>query len=330
MPRPLLPPRGIFIPTMMIYNREVPPSVVYTWIQLRGLAWDREETPAISMPQLSDLTGKSQSTLYGHMALLRSWGALRMRPSVKGTFIVSFPVDSGEFYLDGDSLPPDSRNSEKPDLSLNHPINQLEINSVNEKERENNQLDHSRGEDFQNSGVNSRNQENAAPRSGAKSPSGGPDLSLNPPINQIEINSVKDKEGEINQLDHSRGEDFQNSGINSKNQEILQDSGKVEMPPDLDGADPIKIYRTLTCIRPNKPQREILTDQVHDSSIWYASVEHWQSHGWNPKNIAGILQLYHRGGPAACRYCPDQESSENDPLSVIGEMRAAIKEQSNG
>ena len=322
---------------MMIYNREVPPSVVYTWIQLRGLAWDREETPAISMPQLSDLTGKSQSTLYGHMALLRSWGALRMRPSVKGTFIVSFPADSGEFYLDGNSLPPDSENPEKPDLSLNKPINQLEINSVNEKERENNQLDHSRGEDFQISGVNSRNQENAAPRSGAKSPSGGPDLSLNPPIDILDINVLEERERddqefdqEINQVDLSRGEDFQNSGKDSRNQETFQDSGKVEIPPDMESADPIKIYRALTGIRPNRPQREHLIDQINDSSIWYASVEHWQSHGWNPKNITGILQLYHRGGPVACRYCPDQESSRDDPLSVLDEMRAEIKEQSNG
>jgi hypothetical protein len=105
MSRPLLPPRGVFIPTIMIYHRELPSSVVHTWIQLRGLAWDREETPQLSMQQLSDLTGKAQSTLYGHMALLRSWGALRMRPSVKGTFIVAFPADTGEFFLDGNSLP---------------------------------------------------------------------------------------------------------------------------------------------------------------------------------------------------------------------------------
>ena len=57
------------------------------------------------MAQLSDLTGKSQSTLYAHMALLRSWGALRMRPSVKGSIIVAFPADTGEFFLDGNSLP---------------------------------------------------------------------------------------------------------------------------------------------------------------------------------------------------------------------------------
>ena len=111
---------------------------------------------------------------------------------------------------------------------------------------------------------------------------------------------------------------------------MLQDSGKDAIPPDMNSADPIKIYRSLTGIRPNKPQREHLIDQINDPGIWYASVEHWQSHGWNPKNIAGILQLYHRGGPVACRYCPGQESSKNDPLSVLDEMRAEIKEQSNG
>ena len=36
MPRPFLPPRGIFVHTMIVYNRELPPKVVYTWIQLRG------------------------------------------------------------------------------------------------------------------------------------------------------------------------------------------------------------------------------------------------------------------------------------------------------
>ena len=36
MPHPHLPPRGIFIPIMMVYNRE-PPPVDHTWIQLPGL-----------------------------------------------------------------------------------------------------------------------------------------------------------------------------------------------------------------------------------------------------------------------------------------------------
>ena len=118
MSRPLLPPRGVFVPTVMIYNHEYFPAVVHTWIQLRGLAWDRPETPQLSMNQLSEITDKSPSTLYGHLALLRSWGALRMRHSVKGTFIVTFPADTGEFFLDGDSLTYQEE-SENPDSPRN-------------------------------------------------------------------------------------------------------------------------------------------------------------------------------------------------------------------
>ena len=36
MLRALLPPRGIFVPTMIVFNRE-PPSMAHTWIQLPGL-----------------------------------------------------------------------------------------------------------------------------------------------------------------------------------------------------------------------------------------------------------------------------------------------------
>jgi hypothetical protein len=206
---------------MMIYNREVPPSVVYTWIQLRGLAWDRMETPQVSMAQLSDLTGKSQSTLYAHMALLRSWGALRMRPSVKGSIIVAFPADTGEFFLDGNSLPAQlaNRNMDSEKLA-------------------------------------------ASPK------------------------RSKRAEGE---------------------------------------QDPVKIYQTLTGIRPNKPQRQQLKDQVHDSALWSATVEHWQSHGWNPKNIAGILDIYQRGGPAACLCARRKADSRDGSVSALNQLREEFK-----
>ena len=112
MPRPLLPPRGIYIPTTILYNRELSPTVIHTWIQLRGLAWGQDETPELSILQLSELTGKSRSTIFGHMALLRQWGALRWRSSDDGTLIVTFPADTGEFFLGAaskislDPLPP--------------------------------------------------------------------------------------------------------------------------------------------------------------------------------------------------------------------------------
>jgi hypothetical protein len=109
MTRPLLPPRGLFVPTWILYDRSYPPAQAHTRLQLRGRAWGRSETPELSMAQLSALTGKSPSTLYGHLALLRSKAALRWRPSRQGTFIVAF--DQGQDFA------PDSKKPEAPALS---------------------------------------------------------------------------------------------------------------------------------------------------------------------------------------------------------------------
>ena len=310
MPRPLLPPSGIYIPTAMIYHPEFSPTVIHTWIQLRGLAWGRDETPQISMLQLSELTGKSRSTIFGHMALLRSWGALRWRSSEMGTLIVTFPADTGEFFLDGDSLPslgesgildvqsnfPESENLEKLYPSLPSPINQLGINAVEERERENYKLDLSRGEFVQEPGHKSNKSDKPIPHS----------------IRGVQETGLQSNYSDSPVPNSIRG---------------VQEFG---LPSDLDGADPIKIYRALTGIRPNKPQREQLKTLIQDTNIWYASVEHWQSHGWNPKNIAGILELYQRGGPSACRYCSKEEDPRNESLAALQELREEIKGQSNG
>jgi hypothetical protein len=77
MARPLIPPRGVFVPVALIYERLIPPVALHTWVQLRGLAWAGRETPSLSLQQLEEITGKSQSAIYGHMAILRSWGAVR-------------------------------------------------------------------------------------------------------------------------------------------------------------------------------------------------------------------------------------------------------------
>ena len=101
MPRPLLPPRGVFVPTELIYNPDLSSHPLRTWIQLRGLAWGKSETPQLSMGQLQELLSRSRSTIYGHMALLRSWDALRWRPSENGTLIISFPVSLPMFNQPG-------------------------------------------------------------------------------------------------------------------------------------------------------------------------------------------------------------------------------------
>ena len=96
MAQSLLPPRGIFIPTRMIFNPQLPPAVLSTWIQLRCLAWSGWVTPSLSMQELTKITGKSQATIYGHMSLLRSLSALQWRSTGQGTIIVSFPEEPSD------------------------------------------------------------------------------------------------------------------------------------------------------------------------------------------------------------------------------------------
>ncbi len=106
MPRTLLPPRGIFVPGPLIYDKDLPPAVRDTWIQLRGLAWGRLETPSLSLVQLSEILNKKRSTLYEHMRLLQARGTLRWRPGSTSEIIVVFPSDD-ELLL--------SRSLDKPD-----------------------------------------------------------------------------------------------------------------------------------------------------------------------------------------------------------------------
>ena len=106
MPRPLLPPRGIFVPVSLIYDRDLPPTVRDTWIRLRGLAWGRQETPSLALIQLSDILEKKRSTLYEHMRVLQARGALRWRPGNTSEIIVVFPEDEA-FQLSGIPDKPD-------------------------------------------------------------------------------------------------------------------------------------------------------------------------------------------------------------------------------
>jgi hypothetical protein len=90
MTRPLLPPRGIFIPTDIIFNPRFSPAILVTWIQVRCLAWGGWVTPALSMQELAAFTGKSQAKLHRHMSQLRRLSALSWRSTGQGTIIVTF------------------------------------------------------------------------------------------------------------------------------------------------------------------------------------------------------------------------------------------------
>lgn len=96
MPRPLLPPQGVNVPTPLIYSAALSAPVIRTWMQLRGLAWERFQTPQFQMLDFARFVSKSPSTIYGHMAILRSLGILRWRSCRNGMLTVSFPVQEME------------------------------------------------------------------------------------------------------------------------------------------------------------------------------------------------------------------------------------------
>ncbi len=94
MVAPSLPPRGIFVPTTMIFNSDLPAAVLVSWIQLRCLAWRGWATPPYSIPELAALLGIHPNRLEKHLAHLKDISALSYRHS-QGKLILSFPESPG-------------------------------------------------------------------------------------------------------------------------------------------------------------------------------------------------------------------------------------------
>jgi hypothetical protein len=305
-PRPLLPPRGVFVPTPLAYHRDLSSAAFHTWVQLYGLAWGKNETPALSLIQISELTGKSTSTIYGHMALLRSRGALRWRSSGKGTFIVTFDLpDAPEFQESG--------------IRADAGTATLQDSGIKFQES---------GKIFQDSGEqppDSKNLESS---------------SLSSPLFSNDSNlEDEEREGEFQEF----GKTFQKSGIQENNLAIHRQEGERGDPESVQSvsqsavSDPIALYRNATQLRPNQPQRKKILAVVTDLTLWQDTLDHWQTHSWNPKNIPGLLDLYQRGGPAACIYCQQASKTSafsrtgshphNPTLDVIEKMKKEIKER---
>jgi hypothetical protein len=260
MPQSLLPPRGVFIPAWLIYNRTISPAALHTYAQLRGLAWGKHETPPISLNQLAEITGKSRSSLYGHMALLRSWGALRWRPSEAGTLIVSFSSAKGAAATaPAEIQSPESRNLEKPDHSP--PQHDLELKL---EDREGNNCESS---------------------------------FLDSPSKKLDSQDGK-RRGQV------RGK-----------------AGAAEAFPTA-----ANVYRRQTGIAPNPAQRALLANKVRDLKRWDATLGHWLAHGWNPRNIAGQIELYQRGGPSACLFCQSGKSPLELTIANLSQLREELRD----
>ena len=96
MIRPTPPPRGIFVPTHIIFHPELPAAVLLTWIKLRSLAWDRWETPPISLPQLAAYVGIHPARLNRHLAHLQEISALLYRNADREKVVISFAITRAE------------------------------------------------------------------------------------------------------------------------------------------------------------------------------------------------------------------------------------------
>jgi hypothetical protein len=295
MARPLLPPNGIFIPTRMIYNTTLPPALLHTWIQLRGLAWGSDVTPCLPFKELASIIGKSPATLYRHMAQLRHLSALSWRTTGSGSLIVSFPKQASQGSQDDSQVLILSSNNRE---SLIYP-----------------------GE-TQPTTLSSQNRE--LPNPPSINPLINPDslhisemISDNQESDQIIRNEVE--AGGERECEGERGLPI----LNQSTAIGVQTCEPANQPIQV--VDPVSTYRSLTHLTPNASQRRILSREVTDLPLWYGTLQHWLMHGWNPRNLTGMLELYARGGTAGCRYCHREHTLHKQAGTPLQRTLAAIE-----
>jgi hypothetical protein len=91
---------------------------------------------------------------------------------------------------------------------------------------------------------------------------------------------------------------------------------------------PVAVYRECMHSSLNAAQQRQIEASVDDPELWAESLDHWRTHGWNPRNLHGILDFYQRGGPAMCRYChPELQGARSGArLTPLESTLQAIQE----
>jgi hypothetical protein len=111
-------------------------------------------------------------------------------------------------------------------------------------------------------------------------------------------------------------------------------------PPGSVPRSPVTLYRACMHLTLNAAQRQQVEETVSDPELWADSLDHWRTHGWNPRNLPGLLDFYSRGGPPMCRFCHPERQEDPRPsrppraptplestLQAIAEIRAEQAEQ---
>ena len=307
MARPTLPPRGYFIPTHMIFRSQMPPAVFLTWLQLRCLTWCGPDLPHFSFAEWVDLTGTSRASLTRHLNWLQHHRILRWSSPQPGVVGVHFNPRS---------------QANLPQLEVSQGKHQTNLEPCPEVD----------------------NSPHADPKMGSsiqgfskmKNP---PSLKPHPSGFKIQVvepgytESAHILRDELEQ----QGEGESEGGRGGAGAPLPSASpgpragGSQSAPTQALHSDPVAVYRALVHLTPNPAQRRILLAQVHDLTLWQQSLEHWLGHGWNPRNLTGMLELYQRNGPQGCRYCrkapPAAQPSETPLQHSLAALEALCLEQ---
>jgi hypothetical protein len=140
--------------------------------------------------------------------------------------------------------------------------------------------------------------------------------SLNPPINMdtLQIPVIEPGYQEYEQNPVEEGE-----GWGKRECEGERGDPVVQNCKNQDSRIPVILYRSVAHLMPNKTQQRIIVSTVTNLPLWQQTLEHWLGHGWNPKNITGMLQLYERGGVSGCRACRSE--------ALLGHQRKTTHQQ---
>ena len=117
MPRPLLPPDGWGrVSAKVLFEKGLSPVVRDTYVMLRMLAWNGNETPELSWEQIAKETGKPRATVYRHLLELATTGVMHWRPANTGTIVVTFTDGIGSQSQFWEEAPPQGNAFKSKDL----------------------------------------------------------------------------------------------------------------------------------------------------------------------------------------------------------------------
>ena len=289
------------VPIDLIYFDEISTQVFRTALKLNALLKEDDTSIEVDLDSLVNITERSLSTIYQHLSFLRSHGILFWHPTVPGKMILNFEqfgnwacdYPEKEMETEGtdqnekpqETAYEDGETSDENDPLENqhHPIDSVEGSAY---------IDESQTVPHKLCEVDLEPQNEASP---ALRDAGEQTASLKHThlIHPYTVN-VLIKRG----IQHSRVSE----SVFSK--------------------DPVRIYHQLAGIKPNQVQRGEIARKVSDSELWRRSVEHWMLHRWNPVNLPGIMELYRRGGPEACKYCHGEAPRPMD--NVLEEVRREV------